>query len=190
MTFEATYPNGRREILLSVPRYSFHWQTLYELKKPLAIPSGTKVMVTATYDNSARNIHNPDPSKAVRNGSATFDEMMIGFVNYTVPKPLERHIIKIEPLLFDAYTGEYELSPGLAALTAPAETPKVKVVKKGAGLFAETEGRLVELFPVSETAFIIKARDSQLTFVRNAQGKAVELVITFGDKLLRFRRVG
>jgi hypothetical protein len=179
MTYEAIYPDGRREILLSVPRYDFHWQTLYELKTPLAIPAGTRVMVTASYDNSAHNHHNPDPSKAVRNGSATFDEMMIGFVNYTVPKPLDRRITRVDPSLYEAVTGIYELNPGTS----------VKVVKKGDSLFAETEGQLVELFPVSETSFIIKARDSQLTFVRNAEGKAVELVITFSDKLLRFRRM-
>jgi hypothetical protein len=180
MTYEAIYPDGRRETLLSVPRYSFHWQTLYELKTPLAIQAGTKVMVTAIYDNSASNHHNPDPSRAVRNGSATYDEMMIGFVNYTVPKPLDRHIIKIQPALYDAYAGVYELTPGTS----------VKVIRKGDKLFAETEGQLVELFPVSETSFIIKARDSQLTFVKDARGRAVELVITFSDKLLRFKRTG
>jgi mono/diheme cytochrome c family protein len=180
MTYEAIYPDGARQILLSVPRYSFHWQTLYELKTPLEIPAGTKVMVTAGYDNSGHNHHNPDPSKAVRNGSATSDEMMIGFVNYTVPKPLDRNVIKIEPRLYEGYVGEYELSPGLS----------VKVVKKEDRLFAETEGQLVELFPVSDTSFIIKARDSQLTFVRDARGKTVELVVTFNDKLLRFRRRG
>jgi hypothetical protein len=180
MTYEAIYPDGRKETLLSVPRYDFHWQTLYELKTPLAIPAGTKVMVTALYDNSEHNHHNPDPSKAVRNGSATFDEMMIGFVNYTVPKPLDRRIIKIEPSLYDGYSGVYELNQGIS----------VKVLKKGDKLFAETEGQLVELFPVSETSFIIKARDSQLTFVKNAQGKAVELIIAFSDKELHFKRIG
>ncbi|HWX41743.1 MAG TPA: DUF3471 domain-containing protein, partial [Blastocatellia bacterium] len=88
--------------------------------------------------------------------------------------------IKIEPRLYEGYVGEYELSPGLS----------VKVVKKEDRLFAETEGQLVELFPVSDTSFIVKARDSQLTFVKDARGKAVELVITFNDKLLRFRRRG
>jgi hypothetical protein len=180
MTYEAIYPDRRRETLLLVPQYSFHWQTLYELKTPLAIPAGTKVMVTAIYDNSANNHHNPDPSKAVRNGSATVDEMMIGFVNYTVPRPLDRHIIKIHPALYDAYTGKYELSPGTA----------VEVIRKQDRLFVETEGQLVELFPVSEDSFIIKARDSQLSFVKDARGRAVELVITFGDKLLRFKRTG
>jgi len=178
MNYEAIYPDGRRETLLSVPRYDFHWQTLYELKTPQAFPAGTKIMVTAIYDNSEQNLRNPDPSRAVRNGSATSDEMMIGFVNYTVPKPLDRHIIKVEPSQYDDYTGEYRLNAEIS----------VKVVKKRDRLFAETEGQLVELFPISETSFIIKARDSQLTFVRNAHGKAAELVITFNDKLLRLKR--
>ena len=64
--------------------------------------------MTAHFDNSERNMHNPDPTKVIRQGSATYDEMMIGFVNYVVPKPPDRVIIKVDPKIFDAYTGQYE----------------------------------------------------------------------------------
>ncbi len=81
---EAFYPDGAREVLLDVPTYDFAWQTTYMLKEPKAIPKGTKFMVTTIFDNSTRNKFNPAPDKAVRWGDPTYDEMMIGFIEYTV----------------------------------------------------------------------------------------------------------
>ena len=84
MEYQAHYPDGRSEVLLNVPSYSFSWQTVYYLEKPKPLPKGTRVMVTGVFDNSAKNKHNPDPTKAVRFGEPTYDEMMIGWVDYTV----------------------------------------------------------------------------------------------------------
>lgn len=85
MKYEAVFPDGRRETLLWVPRYEFDWQTVYRLKNPLSIPKGTKILVTAHFDNSSNNEHNPDPTKAVRWGDPSYDEMMIGWLEYVVP---------------------------------------------------------------------------------------------------------
>src|SRR5262245_42624308 len=84
MEIKVFYPNGRSEALLNVPRYDFSWQTLYNFKQPVAIPKGTRFMVTGYLDNSPRNKHNPDPTRAVRFGEPTYDEMMIGWIEYTV----------------------------------------------------------------------------------------------------------
>lgn len=86
MQIAAYYPDGHNEILLDVPNYSFSWQTVYYLKKPIALPSGTRIVVTAHFDNSTKNKYNPDPSQAVRFGEPTYDDMMIGWINYTVDK--------------------------------------------------------------------------------------------------------
>jgi mono/diheme cytochrome c family protein len=80
--YEAVFPDGTRETLLSVPRYNFDWQNNYRLAKPLALPTGTKIECTAYYDNSAGNPNNPDATKAVRWGEQTWEEMMIGFMDY------------------------------------------------------------------------------------------------------------
>ena len=80
-----TYPDGRSEELLTVPKYDFNWQLRYILDKPRQVPAGSKIEATAWFDNSANNKYNPDPSKLVRWGDQTFDEMMIGFFNYKVP---------------------------------------------------------------------------------------------------------
>jgi hypothetical protein len=86
MKFEAFYPDGRSEVLIDVPNYSFSWQTVYYLKKQAAIPKGTRIVVTARFDNSSRNKFNPDPKQAVRFGDPTYDDMMIGWISYTVDK--------------------------------------------------------------------------------------------------------
>jgi peroxiredoxin len=81
--FEVAYPDGKRDILLSVPRYDFGWQSNYVLEKPLSLPAGTKIECTAHFDNSAKNPNNPDPSRFVIWGEQTWEEMMIGFVEYS-----------------------------------------------------------------------------------------------------------
>lgn len=85
MRYEVVYPDRRRETLLLVPRFNFNWQMLYQLAQPVAIPKGARLIITAHFDNSARNKYNPDPNKAVRWGDPTDDEMMIGWLDYVVP---------------------------------------------------------------------------------------------------------
>ncbi len=78
-SFEAIYPDGTREMLLSVPQYDFGWQTIYTLAEPKPMPAGSKLHCVAHFDNSEDNLHNPDPTKTVYFGEQTWDEMMIGF---------------------------------------------------------------------------------------------------------------
>ena len=80
--FTAYYPDGREEILLSVPKYDFSWQSVYLFQEPKIIPKGTRVVLDMTWDNSAQNPANPDPTKDVRWGDQTWDEMNAGFMRY------------------------------------------------------------------------------------------------------------
>jgi len=77
--YEAHYPDGRTEILLDVPRYDFNWQMRYDLAAPRFLPSGTRLLCTAHFDNSENNLSNPDPTRGVHWGDQTWDEMMIGY---------------------------------------------------------------------------------------------------------------
>ncbi len=86
MTYIARFPDGTTETLLSVPRYNFDWQITYQLAEPRVMPKGTQLEVIAHYDNSPGNKFNPDPTKEVRWGDQTWDEMMIGFFG-TVSDP-------------------------------------------------------------------------------------------------------
>jgi mono/diheme cytochrome c family protein len=80
--FDLGLPDGSREELLVVPCYDFNWQLNYELLTPRRVPAGTRLFATAWYDNSKENPANPDPSAWVRFGEQTFEEMMIGYVNW------------------------------------------------------------------------------------------------------------
>ncbi len=82
--FRAVYPSGESEILLKVPKYDFSWQLWYVLEKPKLLPAGTKIECTAHFDNSPNNPANPDPSKVIRFGEQSWDEMMIGFFDVAV----------------------------------------------------------------------------------------------------------
>jgi peroxiredoxin len=83
--FTITKPNESPQVALSVPAYDFGWQTYYVLADPMELPKGTTVDCLAHFDNSDNNPYNPDPSKMVRWGEQTFEEMMIGYLDMDVP---------------------------------------------------------------------------------------------------------
>ena len=80
--FEAVYQDKTREVLLDVPRYDFNWQLRYDLTEPKLLPKGTTLECTAHFDNSEENLFNPDPSRTVRFGLQSWEEMLVGY--YTV----------------------------------------------------------------------------------------------------------
>jgi hypothetical protein len=106
--YEAIYPAGHipaSEVLLSVPHYVFHWQSTYRLTTPKDLPAGTSIRCTAGWDNSFQNYelmelyndpNNPNASLyspyyvnypacgGIVFGDQTWDEMFIGYFNYTV----------------------------------------------------------------------------------------------------------
>lgn len=83
--FELLGRDGSAETLLDLPRYDFNWQLRHDYAEPRILPKGSRVRITAVFDNSAANPANPDPTKRVRWGDQTTDEMMIGYVEYYVP---------------------------------------------------------------------------------------------------------
>jgi mono/diheme cytochrome c family protein len=82
--YTAAYPGGKKETLLSVPRYNFNWQGIYRAAEPVALPKGTTLHCLGHYDNSAKNPHNPDPTKDVYWGDQTWEEMLVGWIDYYV----------------------------------------------------------------------------------------------------------
>jgi peroxiredoxin len=89
-TFRAVYPDKREETLLYVPKYNFNWQGVYRPVEPLAMPKGTRLHCIAHFDNSKKNPLNPDPSLAVTWGDQTWQEMMIGWVDFAYDLGPER----------------------------------------------------------------------------------------------------
>ena len=80
--YEVTYPDGRNEVILSVPTYDFNWQHEYVFTQPLQLPAGTKLLAKAWYDNSPANKSNPDPDKQVTWGDQTWEEMMYTSITF------------------------------------------------------------------------------------------------------------
>jgi hypothetical protein len=84
--YELILPGSEtREILLDVPHYDFNWQNSFIFAEPRQIPAGSVVHCTAHFDNSTENLANPDPTKSVRWGPQTWEEMMIGWFDIGIP---------------------------------------------------------------------------------------------------------
>jgi hypothetical protein len=76
-TLEAIYPDGRREVINQVSRYSNTWHInyIYDPDHAPVFPKGTVLLVTSVFDNTAANKNNPDPRQWVSGGERTVDEM-------------------------------------------------------------------------------------------------------------------
>jgi hypothetical protein len=95
MTYTLEYPDGRKEVVLSVPRYDFNWQLGYQTS--IQVPKGTKLHVDAHFDNSANNPANPNPNRTVYYGEMTWEEMMLGFFSVVVEPDVDPKSILTKP---------------------------------------------------------------------------------------------
>jgi hypothetical protein len=82
--YTLVWPDGRKQVLLDVPKFDFNWQLHYELAEPLKIPAGSRLHAVAHYDNSIKNRYNPAPDKEVFWSEQSWDEMFIPWFEYTV----------------------------------------------------------------------------------------------------------
>ncbi|HKE05010.1 MAG TPA: thiol-disulfide isomerase [Blastocatellia bacterium] len=178
MEYKVIYPDGRAEMLLNVPKYSFNWQMTYNPKKLLHIPAGSKIEVTGYFDNSGRNKLNPDPTKAVRHGEPTYDEMMMGFMEYVIEKP--KQLARIDPQVFDTYTGKYDFG----------NNRQYSVTREGDRYFGRGPiGIKSELLPVTETKFFIADFEEAITFVKDEKGEVVEALFEQNGRVVRCKRL-
>jgi hypothetical protein len=97
MDIRLDYPNGERETLVSVPHYDFSWQTIYFEQQPIEVPKGTKIELFAHWDNSANNKYNPDPTKTIRWGDQSWDEMLFAWVGVVVPRDMDPEKVMAKP---------------------------------------------------------------------------------------------
>jgi len=134
-------------------------------------------MVTGWFDNSAKNKFNPDPTKDVRYGEPTYDEMMLGFMDYVVVKP---PVARLDDRTLEAYVGRYQLD----ANTILTITRKGAGLVVGRGLFSKRE-----IYPENETTFFSQESSARTTFVRDEQGEVIEMVMEQGGQPVRARRL-
>ena len=81
---EVIDPDGRRQPILSVPKFDFNWQLVYRLAEPLPVRAGSRLHAVGVFDNSANNKNNPDPAAEVRWGNFTNDEMLFASIVYSL----------------------------------------------------------------------------------------------------------
>ena len=90
----ATTPDNDSIPLVSIPEWDFHWQGMYEFRRPVYLPMGSVLHGEATYDNTSANEDNPnDPPQWVFLGEATTDEMMLFYFAYTFGFPSDTLIV-------------------------------------------------------------------------------------------------
>jgi hypothetical protein len=88
MSVAATKPDKSVVPLISIDDWDFRWQDQYRYAEPITLPAGTRIDLSALYDNSAANPDNPnDPPKRVKHGEQTTDEMCLCFITYMTSDP-------------------------------------------------------------------------------------------------------
>jgi hypothetical protein len=114
----------------------------------------------------------------VRHGEPTYDEMMMGFVEYVAEKP--KQLARIDPKVFDAFAGKYDVGRNLAFV----------VSREGYRYFIKSPGGYkAEMFPLTETRFSIPDFEEQLTFVKDEKGEIIELLVEQNGSVGHRRRV-
>jgi hypothetical protein len=79
-------PNEQRRQLIRIADWNFQWQGDYSYREPIILPAGSRVEMTAYYDNSLNNPKNPsNPPVSVRWGERTVDEMCLTFLTVKSP---------------------------------------------------------------------------------------------------------
>jgi hypothetical protein len=91
--YDLIYATGETKTIMRVDHWSLNWQLSYKLAEPIQLTPGMKVKATAWWDNSANNPANPDPSKEVKWGDQSWEEMLVGFYDVAVnPKITNKNI--------------------------------------------------------------------------------------------------
>ena len=158
MKYTAVFPDGTSRELLSVSRYDFNWQTNYDFEEPVDVPAGTKIEVIAHWDNSTDNPHNPDATVDVSWGVESEDEMLIGFVDYTVkdgisPKKVSLVLGKLAELS-EEFPGEVWRVDAVRSPGGDPEPMAVHVPKNGgAGGWYVQMGSLVLPAPIQDVVW-------------------------------------
>ena len=75
-------PDGKKTLLLSMPRYDFNWQRSYTFAEPVKIPAGSRLIANYIYDNSKANPANPDANIKVTWGEQSHEEMLFTSVSF------------------------------------------------------------------------------------------------------------
>ena len=191
MTYRLVHPDGAAETLLDVPKYDYNWQWLYYPTEPIDIPAGSRVEVTAVWDNSENNPANPDPTREIIYRGDVIHEMFVGFMEvvrkeggYHRPRP---NLDKLKDLIARHPGGTSFLVEGFMpiAFDAPHDGEGVLYLVNGLQMFTITlddiawSGNRLQVttqFPTPEASAITTVIEGEL----DADG-ALQGTITIGS---------
>ncbi len=95
------------------------------------------------------------------------------------PLPADRAEVKVDPALFDAFAGVYNLFPGF----------DLKITREGDKLFTQATGQgKLELHAASETKYFLREVEAEIEFVRDAEGKVESLILNQGGQTIPGKR--
>ncbi len=117
--------------------------------------------------------------EAARSGRIARDLAAVAF-GEKYELPVERVAVKVDPVIYDAYVGEYELEPGFV-FTLTREGDRLMMQATGQGK--------AELFPASETNFFPKVVRADITFVKDAAGRVTHLVLNQNGRQMNAKKI-
>ncbi len=186
----AITPSNDSVPLINIPDWDFHWQGMYEFRKPIYLPMGSTLYGEATYDNTVNNEENPnDPPAWVFVGEGTTDEMMLFYFAYTFGFPSDTLIV-----VDDSEHGEHHENcetsfnigleeTGVAELVRIAPVPatyRLMITVRRAGMtlqLLDAQGRkaMTHVLSTGENTLDISrpARGTYIAEVRDAFGKVI-----------------
>jgi hypothetical protein len=88
--------------------------------------------------------------------------------------------ISIDPAIFDAYVGDYELAPNFI----------LKVWRDGAAFWTQATGQgAINIYPESDSRFFLKVTPAALQFHKNEQGEVTHLTLFQAGREMPARKV-
>jgi D-alanyl-D-alanine carboxypeptidase len=98
----------------------------------------------------------------------------------SLPSPVARRAITLDPKIFDKYAGEFEIMPGFT----------IRFYRDGAKFMTQATGQAAfELFAESETKFFLKVVEGQVEFKMDASGVVTGMVLTQNGRELPAKKI-
>jgi peroxiredoxin len=141
-----TPPDGPTTTLVAIRDWDYNWQETYWFQNPISVKAGTRLDVSAVYDNSPSNPNNPfSPPQPIYFGEQTTNEMLYAFVGVSSAEPGRRVRISRTPLDRNGRpTPGQSLLQKLISHPAKAEQKKAEEEKKGDGKPVEVPYQLTD----------------------------------------------
>lgn len=97
-------------------------------------------------------------------------------------QPIERTVAKVDPAVFDAYAGSYEI-PNMGGITVSTKDGRLYI--QAGPLGSEPQ----ELLPESDSKFFMLSRDVTFEFQKDEKGAVSKLIIHAGPQSLEARKL-